>query len=169
MQKVSKWFLSIVIGLSVFLVFVLVFYFIRLNQADITFTDVPRDKKSESALNKRDLSPETMPVALPQDLPWEFGAQITQNYTFTTPDGVTQSTRSYISDRSLAENYKLYSEYLKTNTWNINATIDNPSQKILSASKNGFIIKIDISETGQSGVKMVTVSLTEPANTTLSK
>ena len=101
-----------------------------------------------------------LPDKFPSDIPIESGATITQNYNATTTDGRYQATRAFETKKSLAENLALYTQYLQTNGWTIKATIDQPTYKMVTASKDKQQLQISISENSTSKVVTVTISLT---------
>lgn len=74
---------------------------------------------------------------MPANLPFETGAQILQNFEVTDPaTGKTQSTRVYVSKKTIEADYASYQKYLKDNSWTVVSSIDQPTIKNLSATKD---------------------------------
>lgn len=99
-----------------------------------------------------------VPQGLPDSIPWESGATILQN--FTTKDsatGKTQSTRVYVSSKTLDANFTIYQKYLQDNGWTINTSVNQPAVKNLSAAKSGARLDITIAKNIQ-GKTTVNVS-----------
>ena len=116
-------------------------------------------RNNESEFVKSDVESYKLPNGFPIDMPLEENARILQNYVVSTPDGRSQSTRSFETQKSLAENYKLYSDYMKKNNWEINVKVDQANLKVLSGSSAGLELKIDITQSSVSSPRVVTISL----------
>lgn len=86
-----------------------------------------------------------LPDKFPVNIPLEAGAQIEQNYNVDLADK-TQASRRFASTKSLAENYKLYGDWLKQDGWEIQNTLDNSDLKALSAIKGEGSLNITISQ-----------------------
>ena len=96
------------------------------------------DSKTNSAANSQnqqapqiqevkvtDVKKEQVPSDYFKGFPMETGAEVLTNNTSASAEG-TQSTRKFVSKKTLADNYKLYTNYLKTNGWTIKGTITSP-------------------------------------------
>lgn len=101
------------------------------------------------------------PEKFPADIPIEPGAQITQNYNATSPDGRFQATRTFVTEAALATNLRLYTEYLTNNGWEIKATTDNPTYKMVMGAKGNQSIQVSIDENKVTKIKTVSISYTE--------
>ena len=89
-----------------------------------------------------------LPVGIPKDLPMEENAQILQNYEAKEQDSNNlQSTRQYISQKSLQENFDLYKKYLEDNNWVILTATDMDDLKgIMAKNNSGEIMDITFSK-----------------------
>lgn len=97
------------------------------------------------AVQKIDLTKATgnarIPAGLPQDIPLDT-ATLTESYTMDYKDmGVTQSSVSYTSTKSLADLYKTYTDYLTKNKYSIKGGASTNTVKSLY----GFTEKADLS------------------------
>ncbi len=100
--------------------------------------------------------PAKVPPGLPANLPWEKGATILQNFTAKDPvSGKTQSTREYVSAKSLDDNFSVYQKYLKDNGWTVVSGISQPTIKNLSAAKAGARLDVTISKTPDNKVTVI--------------
>lgn len=89
------------------------------------------------------VAPTQVPKAMPANLPFETGVQILQNFEITDPaTGKTQSTRVYVSKKTIEADYASYQKYLKDNSWTITSGIDQPTIKNLSATKDAARLDI---------------------------
>ena len=89
-----------------------------------------------------------VPAGLPDNLPWEKGAAILQNFTATDPaTGNVQATRVYQSAKTPDDNFTVYQKYLKDNGWTVSSSINQPNIKNLSAAKASAHLDITITKT----------------------
>jgi hypothetical protein len=103
------------------------------------------------------VSSSQVPSGLPANIPWEQGVQIIQNFTSKDPStGKTQSTRIYVSGKTLAQNFSIYQKYLSDNGWTLTNSVDQPTIKNLDASKGSVRLDITIA---QGDKKQVTVNV----------
>jgi hypothetical protein len=116
---------------------------------EVSKTSVPTDK---------------IPGSLPADLPIEKNAKVLQNFSATVSNGANQSTRSYETQKSLAENLKIYSDFLKSKGWDITATVDKQSYKMVAARKGNDSMQVEMNTDPESKALTVTISLTEFPN-----
>lgn len=86
-----------------------------------------------------------LPDRFPANFPLEKNVPINANYT-AQAEGAFQSTRQFISNKSLAENYKLYSDYLKKDGWKIEATLDEATVKSIFATKGRASVTVTMSQ-----------------------
>ncbi|MCL5666265.1 MAG: hypothetical protein M1383_00615 [Patescibacteria group bacterium] len=115
-----------------------------------------------SSLSVNNLDNAKLPANMPANLPWEKNAEILQNYEVTNPvTGQRQSTRVYVSKKTLAENLSVYKKYLESNGWAQTAPpMDTDNLKALSADKNGGHLDIIISYNTTTKQNTVNVSFT---------
>lgn len=97
-----------------------------------------------------------LPTRFPSDFPIESGAEIKSNYNAENETSI-QATRLFVSKKTAAENFKLYSDYLKNNGWNIITTLDQEALKVIAASKGSD--KLDITINLNSVSNQVTVDV----------
>jgi hypothetical protein len=94
-----------------------------------------------------------VPQGLPNNIPWESGAAVLQNFTAKDPStGKTQSTRVYVSGKTLDANFSIYQKYLQDNGWTVSSTVNQPAVKNLSATKSGARLDITIAKNAQGQV-----------------
>lgn len=97
----------------------------------VNLSDVPKDK---------------LPEGFVASFPLESGAEILNNYTSKSDAGL-QSTRRFVSKKTLDANFKLYSDYLKQNHWTINGSTDSGTiRSISAASPDGISVNITIAQ-----------------------
>lgn len=88
-----------------------------------------------------------VPAGFPSGIPWEKNAAVLQNFTAKDPQtGKTQSTRVYISGKTMDENFAIYQKYLQNGGWIISSSIDQPAVKNLDAGKDGARFDITIAK-----------------------
>lgn len=121
----------------------------------------PVEHKEKAAIEKVDLKSNILPKGLPENLPLEKNARITQNFTATAKDGTFQATRGYETAKTLSENLSVYTKYLQDNGWDVSSTINNANYKKVSGSKGMSNLQVSMSENIGKKVKTVTIFLTE--------
>lgn len=136
-------------------------YYYNTSQSPQVAPPLTTQTPEKTEVTKKEVPVTEYPEGFPINLPIEPDAQITQNFNVTTPDGRTQSTRGYVSAKSLADSYKIFSEYFKKEGWIITAEVDQPKLKVLSATAGGQNIKIDMTESVD-GQKSISISLISP-------
>lgn len=102
-----------------------------------------------------------LPEKFPSNIPLEADAKILQNYNSVTPEGQFQATRQFETKKSLAENYAFYTDFLKKNGWEIKATTDDATYKMVMGSLLKKAIQVTIEENKINQVKIVTISYSE--------
>lgn len=100
-----------------------------------------------------------LPDKFPADFPIEAGAQILKNYN-SEDDDVYQATRQFASKKTVAENYKYYTDYFKANGWKITGSNDGSTIKSVTAEKGGGKISISISQNVSIKAVVVNVNYT---------
>ncbi len=121
--------------------------------------------------NTQELDPTRIPPAFPSDLPLEQGVllenQVSENQVPNTNtfkvEQETQSTRKYISQKTLEENYKIFGDYFFQNNWKVVYKLDETNVKAYMAKKEGVdgLLKISISKNSLTGDVTVEISLTK--------
>lgn len=114
-----------------------------------------------SLVQKTDVDFSKAPEKFPSDVPIESGARLTQNYNATTPDGKLQATRSFETTQSLDANLVKYTDFLKSNGWDIQATTNDPTYKMVYGVKGVDSLLISIDENKVNKIKTVSISYTE--------
>lgn len=126
-------------------------------------SDAPSAQQTDDnrIVEKSDVSDNRLPDKFPTNLPTEPNAVVTQNYNATAQDGRFQATRAYETTKTLSENLTIYRQYLNSNGWDIESTVDQPIYKKITGSKGIQKLQISISENETTKVKTVSISLTE--------
>ena len=112
-------------------------------------------------VEKNKVSDSRLPEKFPTNLPTEPNAVVTQNYNAVADDGRFQATRTYETTKTLPENLTIYRQYLNSNGWDIESTVDQPTYKKISGKKGIQKLQVSISENETTKVKTVSISLTE--------
>jgi hypothetical protein len=121
------------------------------NEADSTQSKIKTVQVEKSQL----------PTKFPTDMPLENDTEVTQNYNATSENGGFQANRTFVTKKSLKDNYNIYTQYLKTHGWNITASVDQDSYKMVTGSKGNQQLQISISENSISKVPLVAIFLTD--------
>lgn len=148
-----------IVVLAVILVVVLMFAS-KQKQQPVATNEKPAAQQKE-AIVKTEVDPAKTPEKFPLDVPIEAGAKITQNYNATAVDGRFQATRTFETAKSLDANLKIYTDFLKANGWKIQATVDQPTFKMVMGTKDQSQLQISMSENSVSKTKTVDISLTD--------
>lgn len=126
-------------------------YYFTMGKKDNTKTN----ENTNEAENQQNLNPVAitkdvpkteLPDKLPKDIPLETGAKITQNYTASSTDGRSQSTRVFETKKSLDENRKIYADYLAANGWKIVGTLNESGLRVITAIKDKSQLQITINQ-----------------------
>lgn len=123
--------------------------------------------QNTAPFERTDVPAEQLPDRFPADLPQENNAKVVENFNSTTNDGTYQATRSYISARTPADNYRAFTTYFRTNGWTTLTTNDGTVTKSITAKKDDTTIQAlfytTIDEAKASTVK-VNVTIAPPAS-----
>lgn len=130
------------------------------NPANISQTNSPvnAQKKQDVAIKKVDNS--KLPDQFPADIPLEAGATVTGNYNATATDGRSQATRSFETQKTLDENFKIYSDFFKSAGYKVDSTINQATFKAILASKADFKVQVNMSVNPTTKVKTVDITVT---------
>lgn len=120
--------------------------------------------QNQLEFSKSNVPSNQIPGIIPTDIPVESNAKVTQNYVSTTKDGLSQSNRVYETSKSLADNYKLYTDYMKKNGWEITSTINDENSKMISGRKQNSLLLVQMTVNKDTTSKTVTISATQFAN-----
>lgn len=112
-------------------------------------------------VEKTDVEITKLPEKFPSNIPLEEGAEVVQNYNSQTPEGQFQATRQFETKKTLAENYALYTDFMEKNGWEIKATTDDPTYKMVMGNLLKKAVQVTIEENKINQVKIVTISYTE--------
>ncbi|GEM_PF-2362362 len=127
------------------------------NQNILQPTEDPKDPPSAK---KQELPPSTIPQEFPKTIPLEQGGAVLQNYNASVGGIKEQSTRVFVTQKSLDENQAMYARFFKDNGWTIVNTIVGKTYRILSATKNGERIVVIVDENTISKQKTVNITYT---------
>jgi hypothetical protein len=113
---------------------------------------------SPLALSAATVPSAQIPAGMPANLPFENNAKILSNFTIKNPDtGKTQATRTYVSQKTIDENFAIYQKYLQDNGWTITSSLSKPSVKSLDSAKGATNLNVVI---GQDSKGQVSVMVT---------
>ena len=118
------------------------------------------EKQEKPAVEIKKVDESQLPDQFPAEIPLEAGAQVTGNYTATTPDGRFQATRSFETKKTLEENLRIYQDFLKSHGWTITSTINQTQLKAILATKDSSNIQINMSLNPTTKVKAVDITVT---------
>lgn len=156
-DTIKKYLVGLIVIIALALaVTMVVFLFIK-PETQVT----EKSEVTKSKILKAPISKNVLPELLPDNLPLEKDATITQNFSAKSKDGSIQATRAYETSKTLAENLQLFTKYLKDNGWTIKSTLDNLNYKKVSGAKGNTTIQISISENSVSKIKTVTISMVQ--------
>jgi len=133
-----------------------------------SYQTVKIKKPSEPAIQStsppesiKQIPPEKLPSFFPAKIPLEKNAQVLQNYSQIIGNK-EQSTRQFISQKSLEENFKLYKKYLIDDKWEIINVTEGAEINSLSAKKAPNNLNITISQNKQTNQVIVDITLVGP-------
>ena len=125
-------------------------------------TQSKTEKSPELKVAKQDVDAAKLPDRFPNSLPLEPGAMVLQNYNATAASGMYQATRTFVTSKTLAENFRVYDDYLKKNDWTIVNSINRDNFKVLSATKGKESLQVTMNEYAGNHRKTVEISYTLP-------
>lgn len=118
-----------------------------------------KSNRSLGPIIKTEIDRNQAPTGFPKELPIESGAVIVQNYEAQAPTGQHQATRVFESKKTVAQNYKLYLDYLTKNGWQIKAKTESPALSSIFAVKADGFLTINISKNAITNSVTVDLSL----------
>ncbi len=89
--------------------------------------------ESSSDFKITEIDKNVIPFGFPQNFPFEKNVVILKNMKVQAPDGRTQITYEFITQKPLEENFNLYNNYFKNSAWILISVLDEPQYKIISA------------------------------------
>jgi hypothetical protein len=95
-------------------------------------TQTPAEVKPVLPFTKEETPVEKLPEGFVAGFPLEKDAIVVSNYSAKTASGL-QSSRRFVSKKTLDENYKIYNDYFTKNKWTILTSVDTPAFKSISA------------------------------------
>jgi hypothetical protein len=117
--------------------------------------------EAPKGVSQTDVDPSKLPDRFPADVPLEAGAQVTANYTAVNAAGMFQSTREFISKKSILDNYELYQAALEKAGWKITSVTGDAGQRIILAAKGENKLTVRIYASG-ADVKVLIANQTKP-------
>jgi len=97
-----------------------------------------------------------VPKGFPSDFPFENGVKVLQNSEIKDPvTRKTQSTRAFVSQKTVGDNWSLYRGYIKSNGWSVISSTDQPAIKNFHATKGGAVLDVTVAK-DQSGQATIT-------------
>lgn len=127
------------------LVAILIFYYPQLKGLVIKTTPAPTPKIEVITAENGKLPPD-----LPKDIVFEKNVQVllstyTKPFTYAPAIYQIQSQFSFVSKKSLSENYSLYTRYFKDNKWQVADSTNESDLKRLTAIKDSDKISVTMS------------------------
>ncbi len=146
--------ISMILGAFVFLLALLFFgakYFTSEKE------EVIRLPEGEPEIVISNVKAEILPDRFPANFPLEKDVPINANYNAET-NGSFQSTRQFISQKTLVANYNLYTDFLKKDGWTIGSTLNTDDLKVIFAQKNRSSVTVTINRNSLSGENTIDIS-----------
>jgi|GEM_PF-6717272 len=106
--------------------------------------DVPSIKVGSISEPQKTEFGTTLPTDFPADVPIEKGIKVNQSYRLDYV-GQQQLTIVFLSTKTVKENYTLYSDFLKKQSWIISNKYESPKLSSLYATKGSNDINVTIS------------------------
>lgn len=119
------------------------------------------DQPKSAVVQKTNVDFGKDPEKFPSDIPVEAGARITQNYNATTPSGLFQATKVFVTEQSLASNLTIYTKFMNDNGWDVTATVDQPTFKMVSGKKEDVTLQVSIDQNSVTNERTVSISYVE--------
>jgi len=115
----------------------LVFWVSSQTKKDIEKLAIPQKINYQKLpIKKNHIVFDKLPESFPSDIPIEKKTKVLENYSATTTGNGFQTTRRFVSKKTIQENFNLYEKYLKSNNWAIVSTIDEEKVKAITATKS---------------------------------
>ena len=109
-----------------------------------------------------------VPENFPKEIPIEKGANISNAFSQSTDENNSYALVEFDSKKSLDDSFKIYSDFLAENGWDITESLNEPSVKSLRAVKGSDSIYISIyfnEATNGNAVAINFTDSTEPSGT----
>ena len=119
------------------------------------------DSQNNTTTKISEVNENALPSKFPINIPLESNAKITQNYNATTDDGVFQASRGFVSNKTIDENFAIYSKFITTNGWRIKSSKNDPNYKMLTGVKGNAEIQVTISLSEIDKTNTVVISYSE--------
>lgn len=101
-----------------------------------------------------------LPVGIPSNFPMESGTLTPQNFETNYPGQAQQeSVREYVIAKSPEVTYQAFQAYFKNNGWTVLATLDQPTDKVITASKFLTTANIEVSSNSATNQNTVTITM----------
>jgi hypothetical protein len=134
-----------------------------------TTVEPPKDYLSLADQGRTiDLPENKLPDKFPKDFPIEARAKVISNTKYNTINSVSgdtksdqsQSTREFLSKKTIEENYSIYKNYLNTNKWVLKDSFYQPTMAVISAEKGNLSLFISINKDSTTGQALVGIRIT---------
>ncbi|TSA45498.1 hypothetical protein D4R52_02335 [bacterium] len=113
--------------------------------------------KKGPEVKRTDLAKDAVPAGFPAEIPIEQGAKIVTNFQATNTEGKLQGTRVFESQKTVAQNYKIYTDFAANYAWKVMGKSESENLSSLLLAKDTAQLTINISKNTITGV--VTVEL----------
>ena len=87
-------------------------------------TPAEQPNQTQSDIVKTEVDKTKDPEKFPAGVPIEEGAVVTQNYNAEATDGRYQATKVFETQKTLADNFNIYRDYMRQNGWDIKSTVN---------------------------------------------
>ncbi len=102
----------------------------------------------------------TSTEGFPSDFPFEKGSKVFDSYQAENKSEFTnQTTRTYETNKSLAENYEIFNKYFKDNNWVVESNQSGSSYRTIIARNKDLVVQVSITENKTTKIKTVSASV----------
>jgi hypothetical protein len=165
--KPGRWLKFVLFGLIIIVVVLVVLLIVWLSQKPPAVpvvmvppktrhaqTTIPNTQPATTTLQTLQIPNTTKPDVIPQNFPWEASVQVQQYVFRVISSSEAQILRTYTSQKSLAQNFTLFSNFFKNNSWTITNTVNTTDHKVLVATQPKLkeSMYIDLSKNSQGQV-----------------
>lgn len=119
----------------------------------------PPENIQMSVTSFNSIPPDKLPARFPLDIPIEKETKVLHNDTFIANNQDEYSSRTFISGKTLEENYNLYKTYLIKSGWTILKDKNEENLKIVVAQKKVGQISVGIKKDAAKNEVIVSITL----------
>ena len=126
--------------------------------SEVPANNKPGDTTSQEESKPTNVDPSQLPERFPAGMPLEEGAQVTQNYNLNK-SGYFQSSRAFVTTKSVADNMKIYEKFFGTDGWTIIQKMDEQGVHTLVATKGDTRAHVDVVDNSNTGARTVEITV----------